>query len=134
MRSTFRRTRLAGALAGVAFAATIAAPAAYAMPIDPVQTVGSADASDPSYVPPPPSLIAASAAKDYDALRSAGAQDRNPPVASQQIADQPSAPGGFDWVSSLIGAVAAAGLALVSMATLGMRKRSAGTPRAREIG
>lgn len=122
------KARVAGALAGVAVAATIAAPTAYAMPIDPVQPVGAADAGDPSYVPPPPSSIAASAAEAYDALRSAGAQDRNPPVGSQQVADQPSAQGGFDWVSSLIGAAAAAGLALVSMATLGMRKRTAGTP------
>jgi hypothetical protein len=129
MRSTLRSTKMTGALAAIAVAATIAAPAAYAIPIDGDPLVRSPDATrDVGEVPPPPSSIAASAAKEYDALRSAGAQDRNRPVASQPIADQPSAPGGFDWVSALIGAAAAAGLALVSMATLGMRKRTAGTP------
>ena len=70
-------------------------------------------------VPPPPSSIAASAAEEYEAA--AGAQT----VASQPVADEPSAPGGFDWVSAAIGAVAAAGVAVVSMATLGMRKPAA---------
>jgi hypothetical protein len=114
MHSTLRSTRMAGALAAIAVAAMIGAPAAYA---------GSDATCDPHAVPPPPSSIAASAAAQYDALRSCGAQDRNTAVVSQPIADEPSGQRGFDWVSALIGAAAAAGLALVSMATLGMRRR-----------
>lgn len=129
MRSTLRSTRMAGTLAAIAVAAAIAAPAAYAIPIDAVPLARPADATrDAGDVPPPPSSIAASAAKEYDALRSTGAQDRNTPVVSQPIADEPSAPRGFDWMSALIGAATAAGLALVSMATLGLRKRIPGTP------
>jgi hypothetical protein len=123
MRSTVRRTRIAGTLAAMAAAATIAVPAASAMPIDPVRSVAWADiTSDVRDVPPPPSLIAASAAEEYDALRSAGAQERDATVASQPDADEPSAPGGFDSVSAAIGAAAMAGLWLVSLAALGMRR------------
>ena len=111
-----RSTRLNTALAGLVIAATLAAPAAYAMPIDPVAPAVTREASD---VPPPPSSIAASAGQEYEKLR---APDT---VASQPVADEPSAPRGFDWVSAAIGAVAAAGVAVVSMATLGMRKPAA---------
>lgn len=109
-----RSTRLNTALAGLVIAATLAAPAAYAMPIDPVAPAVTREASD---VPPPPSLIAASAGQEYEKLRAPGT--------SEPVADEPSAPGGFDWVSAAIGAVAAAGVAVVSMATLGMRKPAA---------
>jgi hypothetical protein len=129
MRCTLRSTKMAGALAAIAIAGPIAAPAAYAIPIDAGPPAGSADAGrDAGEIPPPPSSIAVSAAKEYDALRSLGAQDRSTPAASRPIADEPSAPRGFDWMSALIGATAAAGLALASMATLGMRKRIARTP------
>jgi hypothetical protein len=111
-----RSTRINTTLAGFVVAATLAAPAAYAMPIDQVAPAVTREASD---VPPPPSSIAASAGQKYEALRA-----RNT-VASQPVADEPSAPGGFDWVSAAIGAVAAAGVAVVSIATLGMRKPSA---------
>jgi hypothetical protein len=111
---------MAGALAAIAIAGPIAAPAAYAIPIDAGPPAGSADAGrDAGEIPPPPSSIAVSAAKEYDALRS---------LAARPIADAPSAPRGFDWMSALIGATAAAGLALASIATLGMRKRIARTP------
>ena len=45
-----------------------------------------------------------------------------PTLESQPVADEPSSPGGFDWVSAAIGAAAAAGLSLVLMATLGLRR------------
>jgi hypothetical protein len=109
-----RSTRLTTALAGVTIAATLAAPVAYAMPVDQIAPGATREVSD---VPPPPSSIAASAAEEYEQLRA--------PATSQPVAVEPSAPGGFDWVSALIGAVAAAGVAVVSMAMLGMRKPAA---------
>ena len=105
---------LTTALAGLTIAATLAAPAAYAMPVDQTTPGATREVSD---VPPPPSSIAASAAEEYEQLRAAGA--------SQPVAAEPSAPGGFDWVSAAIGAVAAAGVAVVSVAMLGMRKPAA---------
>ena len=116
-----RSTRLTTALACVlTIAATLAAPAAYAMPVDQSAPGATREASD---APPPPSSIAASAA---EVVREAA----RGPGASQPVAAEPSAPGGFDWVSAAIGAVAAAGVAVVSMAMLGMRKP--GGPARRE--
>ena len=111
-----RSTRLNTALAGLVVAATLSAPAAHAMPIDPVTPAVTREASD---VPPPPSSIAVSAGHKYEELRA-----RNT-VASQPIADEPSTPGGFDWMSAAIGALAAAGVAIVSIATLGTRRPAA---------
>jgi hypothetical protein len=119
MRSTLRRTKLAAALVGVTAAATIGAPVAYAMPADPLSPAATRDACDES---PPPSLMAASAAEEYEVLRAACAQENSAKVASAPVAVKPSAPVGFDWVSAAIGAAAVAGLSLVSMATLGMRR------------
>ena len=108
-----RSAKLVAALAAVVVAT--AAPAAYAMPTDPVGT--PAVTHEQSDVPPPPSSIAVSAADQYEVLRT--------PVGTQEVADEPSAPSGFDWVSAAIGAVAAAGLALVSIAALSTRRRTA---------
>ena len=105
-----RSTRLNTALAGL----IVAAPRRSQH--DPVAPAVSREASD---VPPPPSSIAASAGEEYEALRAPKT------VASQPVADQPSTPSGFDWVSAAIGAVAAAGVAVVSIAALGVRKPSA---------
>jgi hypothetical protein len=62
-------------------------------------------------------------------LRSPDTRDQaegyNPALESQPVADEPSSPGGFDWVSGAIGAAAAAGLSLVLMATLGLRRPTA---------
>jgi hypothetical protein len=62
-------------------------------------------------------------------LRSPDTRDQaegyNPALESQPVADEPSSPGGFDWVSDAIGAAAAAGLSLVLMATLGLRRPTA---------
>jgi hypothetical protein len=106
------KTRLGGALAALAVAAALAAPAALAVPID-----SGPHARTPE-VAPPPSSIAASAGREYEALR---ARDAGSPT----VADAPSPSGGFDVLSAVIGAAAAAGLALVSVAAVGMRRRTA---------
>ena len=66
-----------------------------------------------------------------DAAPGAGTQDLRSPDTrdyangyaptfdSQPVIDEPSAPSGFDWVSALIGAAAATGIALVLMAFFG---------------
>ena len=94
-------------------AVMLAAPAAYAMPIDPRPT-GATTSGAPD-VPPPPSSIAMSAGEEYEALRA---------PAPQPVADAPPVPTGFDWLSAAIGAAAAAGLALVSIAAVGTRRRA----------
>ena len=68
-------------------------------------------------------------ADGYQDLRSPDTRDQAegyaPTLESQPVADEPSSPGGFDWVSAAIGAAAAAGLSLVLMATLGLRRPAA---------
>jgi hypothetical protein len=111
-----RSTKLTAALVGAALAAVLAAPVADAKPIDPVGS--TTDTREVPYVAPPPSSIAASAGKEYEKLRA--------PAGSTALAvDEPSAPTGFDWVSAAIGAVTAAGLSLVTLAAVGMRRRAA---------
>lgn len=104
--------KLVTALVGVALA--IAAPAAYAMPIDPVGAPETTQ--EVPNVPPPPSSIAMSAADEYEVLRA--------PAGSTAVAGEPSSPSGFDWASAAIGAVAAAGIALVTLAALSTRRRA----------
>ena len=134
----------------MAVAVTIAAPAAYGGPAtDPAQTAGATDVTSAAAVPPPPSLMAVSAAKAYDRLRSQAARAHSTSVAnvppppslmaasaakaydrlrsqaaqhSTPVADERPAPGGFDWLSAIIGAAAIAGLVLVSLAALGLRR------------
>ena len=89
------------------------------MPIDPRST--GATTSGASDVPPPPSSIAMSAGEEYEALRRPTTQ---PVAATQPVADAPPAPTGFDWLSATIGAAAVAGLALVSLAAVGTRRRA----------
>lgn len=48
------------------------------------------------------------------------ASDYAPSLEPQPVVDEPSTPGGFDWVSALIGAAAAAALALALMAIFGV--------------
>lgn len=93
----------------------IAVPAAYAMPADPVGA--PAPTQQVPDVPPPPSSIAMTAKDQYEVLRA--------PVASTEVADEPSSPSGFDWVSAAMGAAAAAGIALVTVAALSARRRTA---------
>ena len=112
-------TKLTRALAALAVAAAIATPAANAAPsVNPVVTC------DPSQVPPPPSSIAASAAKDYAVLRACHGGSESTAFAAPSVARKSSAPTGFDWVSATIGAIAVAGLSLAFAAALGVRRRT----------
>jgi hypothetical protein len=117
-------TKLTGALAALAVVAAIAAPAAYAAgsvhPRSPVVRC------DPSAGPPPPSSIAASAAKEYAILRACRRQADSTTFVSAPVARKPSAPTGFDWASAAIGAIAVAGVSLMSVAALGVRRRTRG--------
>ena len=108
-------TKLVTALVGLALA--IAAPAAYAMPADPLGAPGATQ-----QVPdvPPPSSIAVSAADEYEVLRAPDA-----PVTGTAVADEPSSPSGFDWLSAAIGALAVAGIALATVGALSTRRRTA---------
>jgi hypothetical protein len=119
----FSNTKLSSALAALVITAAIAAPAADARGVanKPVLVAPC----DPSAVPPPPSSIAASAAKEYSRLR-ACAQDDTATVATAPDAFEPSPPTGFDWVSATIGAIAAAGLSLLLAAALGVRPVTSG--------
>ena len=101
--TTFKRAR--AAVAAVAIASMLVVPGAFAH----VGTVGS-----PAQVAPPPSSIAASAAEEYEALRSQG----EPQATTTSVASEPS---GFDCVSAAIGAAAAGALSLLLMATVGTR-------------
>ena len=114
-------SKLSSAVAALAVAAALMAPTASAQPtVDkPVVTC------DPSAVPPPPSSIAASAAKDYTILRGCHGQAHTATVASAPVAGESVAPTGFDWVSATIGATVAGGLSLVFAAALGTRGRAA---------
>jgi hypothetical protein len=59
-------------------------------------------------------------------LRSPDTRDQaegySPALEPQTVADETSSPSGFDWVSAAIGAVAAAGLSLLLVATVGLRR------------
>ena len=112
-------SKLATALLAVTLA--IAAPAAHAMPVDPVGTPTPTEQVPD--VPPPPSSIAMTAKDQYEVLRA--------PVGGTEVAggtavaDEPSSPSGFDWVSAAIGAVAAAGIALATFTAMSTRRRTA---------
>jgi hypothetical protein len=115
MFSVAYKKRLATAVAGAALASALAVSGASA-------DYGPEPTSSPE-VPPPPSSIAVSAAEQYEDLRSPGTGDQaDGSRPAPQVADEPSEPAGFDLVSAAIGAVAAGGLSLVTMATLGMRR------------
>jgi hypothetical protein len=122
--------RLATALAGAAIASALAVSGASADPhaID----AASREANPPQVVAPPPSSIAASAAEQYQDLR---LPDRRMPpqhyataLDQQPVADEPSEPSGFDFVSAAIGAIAAGAVALVLMAAMGLRRPPRGRP------
>jgi hypothetical protein len=114
MPSATYKKRLATALAAAALASAMAVSGAHAHYGS--QSTGSQE------VAPPPSSIAASAGQEYQDLRSTGTGnvgDSRPAPAQQPVVDEPS---GFDPVSATIGAVAAAALSLVLMATLSTRR------------
>jgi hypothetical protein len=111
MLSAAFKTRLATALAGAALASALVVSGASADP-------HAIDAHNRAVNPPP-------VASPQD-LRMPDTRDQaegySPTLESHPVADEPSSPSGFDWVSAAIGAVAAAGLSLVLMATLGLRR------------
>jgi hypothetical protein len=114
MPSASYKKRLATAMAAAALASAMAVSGAHAHYGS--QSPGS------QKVPPPASSIAASAGEKYQDLRSAGSGEpagSRPTLAQQPVADEPS---GFDPLSAVIGAVAAAALSLVLMATLSTRR------------
>ncbi len=114
MFSAYKK-RLATAMAAAALASALAVSGAHAH--YGVQSSGSPE------VAPPASSIAAPAAEEYQGLRSTDTRDlaegSRPTPAQQPVVDEPS---GFDPVSAAIGAVAAAALSLVLMATLTTRR------------
>lgn len=125
MRPTIK---LSAPLAALTIAVMSAAPAAYARPI--VDSASSIVTCDPSAVPPPPSSIAVSAAKEYAILR-ACAQDHRPTDASapgdaRQQFGSPDARDaadsrldeltGFDWSSAALGAAAGTALVILALA------------------
>ena len=137
MFSAAYKKRLATAMAGAALASALVVSGAYASHgysaghvYQDLRSPDAADAGrpagDPPDVAPPPSSIAASAAKQYQELRSPDTRDlaegSRPTPVQQPVVDEPSEPSGFDLVSAAIGAIAAAGLSLVLMATLSMRR------------
>jgi hypothetical protein len=140
MISAAYKKHLATAMAGAALASALAVSGASAH-------YGSQHQRSTD-VAPPPSSIAASAGEEYTDLRMPDTRDaaraaevesytdlRSPdardaglaeapstPLEPQPVAAAPSEPAGFDLASAAIGAIAAAGLSLVLMATLGMRR------------
>ena len=143
MPSASYKKRLATALAAAALASALAVSGAHAhygsqsqgsQEVPPpassiaasageeYQALRGPDTNDSSRVAPPASSIAASAGEEYQDLRSAGSGEpagSRPTLAQQPVVDEPS---GFDLVSAAIGAVAAAALSLVLMATLITRR------------
>jgi hypothetical protein len=134
MFSTAYNTRLASALAGAALASALVVSSASAdqhaidahnravnpPPVASPQELRSSNTRAQPEVGPPPSSIAKSAAEEYEKLRAQAAD--NPAPAPQPVADEPSGQGGFDLMSAAIGAVAAAAMSLVLMASLGLRR------------
>ena len=108
MFSATYKQRLATALAGAALASALAVSGASADPFTDAERQKVEQF------------------QGHQDLRSPDTRDQAegyaPTLESQPVADEPSSPGGFDWVSAAIGAAAAAGLSLVLMATLGLRR------------
>jgi hypothetical protein len=146
MFSVSYKRRLATAMAGAALASAMVVSGASA---DQHAIDAHNRAVNPPEAAPPPSSMAASAAEEYqdlrspdavDAARAAGdapdattqdlrapdtrdaAEGYSPTLESQPVADEPSEPTGFDLMSAAIGAIAAGALSLVLMASLGMRR------------
>ena len=91
LSTTIKRT-IATTLSGAAIAGTIGAPAASAMPIDPVGATG-----EPSAVP----IVA-------------------PPLSTTPVALETAPDAGFDLSSAAIGAAAGTGLLIVTLAAGGI--------------
>jgi hypothetical protein len=133
--TTFKQT-LATAVAGAAMAGAVGAQNAPAMPADPVH---DAYATEQGQVMPPPSSIAASAAKEYTVLRTqhdvagtpAVVETRHDVADTSRAADPGPAPQlveatdpgvGFDLSSAAIGAIGA-GMIVVALTAGGLAWR-----------
>ena len=103
------------------------------LPVDAARAAGD----PPLDVAPPPSSIAAPAGDTYPDPRSPDTRQTTrtttrPRSSPQPVADEPSAPSGFDFVSAAIGAIVAGVLlSLLLMGTLGMRRQPGGAYRER---
>jgi hypothetical protein len=137
MLSASTKKSLATALAGAALASALVVSGASAHygfssghTYQDLRSPDAADAARAAANPPPPSSIAASVGKEYQDLRSPDTRDvaegSRPTPAQQPVVDEPSEPSGFDLVSAAIGAVAAAALSLMLMATLSIRRPTGG--------
>ena len=130
MSSLAMKRVVATALAGAAIASAIGTTAASARPMG-QWAPGAPGSVASASVPPPPSSLAAPAGSAYEELR---APDQ-PTGGSEPVADEPSAPSGFDVLSAAIGAATGAGIVIVLLATGGLIRRrpptrSHGTARA----
>jgi hypothetical protein len=107
-------TKARRALVGAAAVVAVAAPAAQARPTEGGQPVV------------PAHVATGSVGMEYGDLRVPRAQDqrggRASTVKSRPVVQPVSAPGGFDWMSAAIGAVVTAGLGLVSLVAVGVRR------------
>ena len=128
MFSPARSKSIATALAAAALASAVAASGASA-DLHAIDTAAREAAGLQSEQPPayqdlrsPDAADAAPGAGTQD-LRSPDTRDYAngyaPTLEAEPVVDEPTAPGGFDWVSALIGAAAASGIALMLMAFFG---------------
>jgi hypothetical protein len=107
------RKALATALAGAALASAAGASGATA---DEYIDLRSPDAKAATTVEEP-----------YTDLRNPDSREPQSPAATpdaQLVADEPSTPGAFDWLSAALGAAAGAGIVLVLFAAGGIRRLS----------
>jgi hypothetical protein len=119
MSSLAMKRVVATALAGAAIASAIGATTTSARPMEGWASGSQAGAAASPSVPPPPSSLAAPAGRTYEELR----MPDQPTGAPQPVADEPSAPSGFDLPSAAIGAATAAGLVIVLLAFGLVRRR-----------
>jgi hypothetical protein len=121
MLFTAINTKLASALAGVALAAAVAAPAAVARPLPAApmqQNVGSPDARDANNGYHPQLGEAAQVIGSPDARDANNRYDPQLPAAQPTAVNVSApAPSGFDWASAAIGAAAGTGLLIVLLAS-----------------
>jgi hypothetical protein len=120
--TTFKQT-LATAVAGAAMAGAVGAQNAPAMPADPVH---DAYATEQGQVMPPPSSIAASAAKEYTVLRTqhdvADTSRAADPGPAPQLVEATDPGVGFDLSSAAIGAIGT-GMIVVALTAGGLAWR-----------
>lgn len=121
--TTFKQT-LATAVAGAAMAGAVGAQNAPAMPVDPVH---DGYATEQGQVMPPPSSIAAQAAKEYTVLRTPHdvadfSRAPDPAPAAPQLVEATDPSAGFDLSSAAIGAIGA-GMIVVALTAGGLAWR-----------